>query len=336
MALQVIISGLSDKPNIGKMARAAATRIANTPGLSLFPNGFSAPEDEGKTVTIEGQDILLVGPQNDSILLEEFRKAHCIVDYSLPAVVNDNVDFFCNLGLPLVEGTTGGNRKALEERVKNSSIVAVIGENMGVPLAYFQHKMKTLSEQYPKALTGYTLDIFESHQATKGDTSGTAKSLVEKPDGTSGYFNILGIPYKVEQIRKERDPERQLKLGVPEAYLDGHGWHRYTFRRPQGHTDSGIQVFRELMQFVDSSKAFEDYETYPVIDSISTLVTRVSPDKTVQFTMQMTPDLFFIAHDVNGRAVYEVGTVMALFYAVRKQAAGKSGPRTVVDVAENE
>jgi 4-hydroxy-tetrahydrodipicolinate reductase len=54
------------------------------------------------------------------------------------------------------------------------------------------------------------------------DTSGTAKAMV-------GYFNQLGLSFSEGDIKKIRDPQVQKnELGVPETYLDGHGWHTYT------------------------------------------------------------------------------------------------------------
>jgi 4-hydroxy-tetrahydrodipicolinate reductase len=68
------------------------------------------------------------------------------------------------------------------------------------------------------------LEIKESHQQGKADTSGTAKAMI-------GYFNDLGIPFSKDQITMERDPGIQRsEWGVPEPYLSGHGWHTYALR----------------------------------------------------------------------------------------------------------
>jgi len=63
------------------------------------------------------------------------------------------------------------------------------------------------------------MDISESHQKNKADTSGTAKELV-------GYFQKLGLDFEVSNINKIRDPEVQKnEWGVAYAYLDGHASH---------------------------------------------------------------------------------------------------------------
>jgi 4-hydroxy-tetrahydrodipicolinate reductase len=66
------------------------------------------------------------------------------------------------------------------------------------------------------------LEIKESHQKGKADTSGTAKAMVR-------YFKQMGLDFSEDEIRKERDPEIQAaRWGIPQRYLAGHGWHTYT------------------------------------------------------------------------------------------------------------
>lgn len=45
--------------------------------------------------------------------------------------------------------------------------------------------LKYMSDRFPGAFSGYTLTVTESHQASKLDTSGTAKAMVE-------FFKKLG------------------------------------------------------------------------------------------------------------------------------------------------
>jgi 4-hydroxy-tetrahydrodipicolinate reductase len=74
---------------------------------------------------------------------------------------------------------------------------------------------------FPNLFQGYSLEIKESHQRGKADTSGTAKAM-------ASYFNQLGIPFSENDIIKERRPETQkTEWGIPEKYLQGHGWHTY-------------------------------------------------------------------------------------------------------------
>jgi 4-hydroxy-tetrahydrodipicolinate reductase len=144
------------------------------------------------------------------------------VDFTHPSAVNPNAEFYCQAGLPFVMGTTGGDRQKLMETVISSSIAAVIAPNMAKQIVGFQAMMEYAANTFPALFEGYTLEIKESHQDGKADTSGTAKAMVT-------YFNQLGVPFSEDQIIKIRNPEiQQTQLGIDEEYLTGHGWHTYT------------------------------------------------------------------------------------------------------------
>jgi 4-hydroxy-tetrahydrodipicolinate reductase len=148
------------------------------------------------------------------------------VDFTLPLAVNDNAEFYCRYELPFVMGTTGGDRALLEKTVLNSSISAVIAPNMAKQIVGFQAMMAYAAENFPGLFDGYSLEIRESHQKTKVDTSGTAKAMVT-------YFNKLGVDFAENNIIKIRDPEvQQHDWKIPEQYLDGHAWHTYTLDSP--------------------------------------------------------------------------------------------------------
>ena len=119
-------------------------------------------------------------------------------------------------------GTTGGDRKLLEKTVAASSIVAVIAPNMAKQIVGFQAMMAYAAKTFPNLFKGYSLQIRESHQKGKADTSGTAKAMVN-------YFNALGTPFGADEIVMERDPAAQrTEWGIPDEFLTGHGWHTYT------------------------------------------------------------------------------------------------------------
>ena len=82
--------------------------------------------------------------------------------------------------------------------------------------------MEYAADNFPHLFNGYALQIKESHQQGKADTSGTAKAMV-------GYFNKLGVSFSTDEIVMMRDPQEQkAQWGIPEQYLAGHGWHTYT------------------------------------------------------------------------------------------------------------
>jgi 4-hydroxy-tetrahydrodipicolinate reductase len=142
--------------------------------------------------------------------------------------VNTNGKFYCRHRLPFVMGTTGGDRDKLAQAVEASRIPAIISPNMAKQIVGFQAMMAHAAENFPGLFKGYSLEIRESHQQGKADTSGTAKAMV-------GYFNELGVPFDVADIDQERDPKRQKnEWGIPEEFLTGHGWHTYTLTSENG------------------------------------------------------------------------------------------------------
>ena len=92
----------------------------------------------------------------------------------------------------LVVGTTGGNRDPIVD-TSTVDIAAVIAPNMAKQIVGFQAMMAYAAETFPGLFAGYELDIRESHQKGKADTSGTAKAMV-------GYFNRMGIPFTSDRI----------------------------------------------------------------------------------------------------------------------------------------
>lgn len=52
----------------------------------------------------------------------------------------------------------------------------------------FQATMELMAQQFPGAFTGYNMQVVESHQRSKVDTSGTAKAIVQS-------FQNLGIDF---------------------------------------------------------------------------------------------------------------------------------------------
>ena len=58
----------------------------------------------------------------------------------------------------------------------------------------FQATMELMAQQFPGAFSGYKLEVVESHQRTKVDTSGTAKAIVAS-------FQELGVDFS--QVRPQ-------------------------------------------------------------------------------------------------------------------------------------
>ncbi len=217
--IKVMVNGIP-----GNMASNVARHVIADNRFKLIPHALTGQEITATEAVIDSQKIALIRPdqKEEAIATIQHNEEEFItVDFSHPSAVNSNAEFYCNHGLPFVMGTTGGDRNRLNETVAASMIVAVIAPNMAKQIVGFQAMMEYAADAFPNLFAGYSLDIKESHQKGKADTSGTAKAMV-------GYFNKLGIPFSAEQIKMERDPDAQIQLGVPEQHLLGHGWHTYT------------------------------------------------------------------------------------------------------------
>eukprot|EP00927_Polykrikos_kofoidii_P074998 TRINITY_DN71051_c0_g1_i1.p1 TRINITY_DN71051_c0_g1~~TRINITY_DN71051_c0_g1_i1.p1 ORF type:complete len:301 (-),score=70.24 TRINITY_DN71051_c0_g1_i1:149-1051(-) len=163
--------------------------------------------------------------------LEKMRDAYgerlVIVDFSHPSSVNVNADLYNAVGVAFVFGTTGGDRDALLKSTQDSGVYAVIAPNMSKQIVALQATMARMAQDFPGAFSGYSLAITESHQKTKADTSGTAKAMVAS-------FEKLGLDFKVDQIAKIREEDKQMAFGVPQSALSGHAFHTYALTSGDG------------------------------------------------------------------------------------------------------
>lgn len=218
--IKIMLNGLP-----GNVAAIIAGHLIADRRFHVLPFSLTGPEINTAAQQIGSTDIALVRPEaRESIILElkEKEGSFISIDFTVPTAVNSNARFYCDNGLPFVMGTTGGDRALLDETVRSSAVSAVIAPNMAKQIVGFQAMMAYAADHFPGLFAGYSLEIVESHQQGKIDTSGTAKAMV-------GYFSKLGIPFSEDQIIKIRDPQIQKgRLGVPEAHLGGHGWHTYT------------------------------------------------------------------------------------------------------------
>jgi len=213
----------------GNMASNVAKYVLEDGRFELVSYSLTGPEVMANEVVIGSREIALIRPDQKEeaiVAILKSERAFIIIDFTHPSAVNSNAEFYCKQELPFVMGTTGGDRGKLTQTVEGSNISAVIAPNMAKQIVGFQVMMKYVADTFPNLFAGYSLKIRESHQETKIDTSGTAKAMVE-------YFTKLGIPFSEGEIVMERNPNIQkTRLGVPEQYLGGHGWHTYTLVSP--------------------------------------------------------------------------------------------------------
>jgi 4-hydroxy-tetrahydrodipicolinate reductase len=217
--IKIMVNGLP-----GNVAVKVARHVLNDNRFDLVPYSLTGPEITEKEFILDGVRVNLVQPdkRDDAVSSIKALGAFISVDFTHPSAVNSNAEFYCTHSLPFVMGTTGGDRKKLNDTVAASSIPAVISPNMAKQIVGFQAMMEYAANTFPGLFKGYSLEIRESHQKGKADTSGTAKAMV-------GYFNKLGCGFSEDEIIQERDPEVQKnEWGVPDDYLKGHAWHTYT------------------------------------------------------------------------------------------------------------
>ncbi len=222
--IKVIVNGLP-----GNMANKAAEHILDDSSCVLLPHAMTGPDITEAETSVGSVRVALATPDKRQALIDTVKEQQgnfICVDYTHPSAVNDNASFYCENGIPFVMGTTGGDRQALNEAVEASGTAAVIAPNMAKQIVAFQAMMEYAAETFPGVFDGYSLNIQESHQKGKADTSGTAKAMVK-------YFNKMGLPFAEDDITQERDPLSQKeKWKIPEEYLTGHAWHTYTITSP--------------------------------------------------------------------------------------------------------
>jgi 4-hydroxy-tetrahydrodipicolinate reductase len=221
--------------------------------------------------------VKLIAPEAAKAALEEAKKAYenlVIIDFTHPSAVNSNSELYCAAGVPWVMGTTGGDREKMMQVTRDSGCYAVIAPNMAKQIVALQATMERMAKDFPGAFSGYTLEVTESHQKTKADTSGTAKAMVDS-------FSKLGLDFKVDDIKKLRDDDSQKAFGVPEDHLNGHAFHTYTLKSGDGsvefqfkHNVCGRLTYSEgvvdAVKFLAAQKAKgESQKVYSMIDVLS-------------------------------------------------------------------
>ncbi len=218
--IKVMINGVP-----GNVAVNTALFAIDDPRFEVVPFSMTGPEIEDSECEVKGVKIALVKPGERDEIIGKIKADHgpfITIDYTHPTAVNSNGEFYADNRLPFVMGTTGGDRELLVAKVESSDIPAVIAPNMAKQIVGLQAMMEYAAENFKGLFNDYTLDIKESHQNGKADTSGTAKAI-------AASFNELGIDFNVSDIAKERDPYVQKEIwGVPDEFIGGHAWHTYT------------------------------------------------------------------------------------------------------------
>lgn len=252
--IRVMVNGMP-----GPMATAAAEACLRK-GLKLSPVAMTGPDIQPCTITVSDSlsekksDVRLIpSTETEEIesAIEGLKTAGgpnslLAIDYTHPSAVNDNALFYVKNDLPFVMGTTGGDREKLMADVQGANHFAVIAPNMGKQIVAMQLALEELASKYPAAFEGYKLEVVESHQKTKADTSGTAKAVIDS-------LKILSVAnFEYDDIEMIRDDDKAQAFGVPADAMKGHAFHTYTLTSPDGsvqfqlkHNVSGRTIYAE-------------------------------------------------------------------------------------------
>ena len=168
------------------------------------------------------------------------------IDFTHPSAVNGNAEWYVKHSLPFVMGTTGGDRAALEATVDAARTYCVIAPNMAKQIVALQAALERMAAAFPGSFGGYTLSVAESHQATKADTSGTAKAISAHLAKLTGE----AAEWSDERIERVREPAAQAAGGgpshrgvspVPDAALGGHAFHTYSMLSADGQVEFQVR-----------------------------------------------------------------------------------------------
>lgn len=237
----IILSGLP-----GKMITLIADSIPiGENSQYIFPKfALTGPNQLFSFCSARGFEFLLVPPKDHELYLNSFSSEDVVaIDFSQPDAVNRNAELYCKHKIPFIMGTTGGDRKKLEQTVIDSGNIAVIAPNMAYPVVLMQAMLEWASEEFPGALKDFDQHIVESHQSAKKDVSGTALNIsrnyldkIAKPLNLPENLKVediekLGIK-NVESIRSVAD---QISIfGLPPEHWHGHGLHTYNLSNADG------------------------------------------------------------------------------------------------------
>jgi 4-hydroxy-tetrahydrodipicolinate reductase len=254
--LRVMVNGMP-----GPMAVAAAQACLRR-GLSLAPCAITGPDVAPQTITVVDEDTghftdvkLIPSTMKDEIkwsidgLKSSLGTFNLLaIDFTHPSAVNSNGEFYVANAIPFVMGTTGGDREKLIQVCNDAGHFCVIAPNMGKQIVAMQKALDDLASQYPGSFGGYQINVIESHQKTKADTSGTAKAVVQSLKRLSGDESF-STETDIEMLRTDAD---SLEFGVPSQHLGGHAFHTYTLTSPDKsvqfalkHNVSGRRIYAE-------------------------------------------------------------------------------------------
>jgi len=210
--IPVFVSGLP-----GRMATLVAGQLAQNEHFDLSRYAMTSARHRRTVQQYGERRVYLV-----DYCPFDLQSGTIAVDFTTSQSAPVNVIHYTSLDIPFVMGTTvtEEDRREIEKMVRKSQICAVIAPNMDMEVVSRQMEIDEMVESCPFFFWGATFQIAESHQASKVGVSGTARAFQEQLERHGAVMS--------EEIISIRDPERQRKLGVPDKFLEGHGYHFVT------------------------------------------------------------------------------------------------------------
>jgi 4-hydroxy-tetrahydrodipicolinate reductase len=242
---RIILSGMPGKMCLEILALAQSAAWKDR--VCVAPFALASPRQAGRSINLNsGTRLDLLTPADLPAALQQHEIPNpLVIDYTAPGCALENIGHYGRAGVPFVMGTTGFDGAEARRLVEAGGITAVIAPNMAVPIVLIRAALANIAEKFPQALNDWTLEIRESHQATKKDVSGTAKAFLP-------FLEALGARAGDPPIVSLRDPASQQAAGISSEYANGHGWHWYQLTSPDGtvalelsHKVNGRAVYAE-------------------------------------------------------------------------------------------
>ena len=197
----------------------------------------------------------------------------------------------------------------------------------------FQATMEMMAENFPGAFSGYKLEVIESHQRNKVDTSGTAKAVVASFQQLGLSFQEVGLAPSCRQARALPHPHIcpsywqgsmladegcsahvQPSCSAPVMLPSAVGTQQLVGVQKDIRKVRDASQQKSEMGVPDAAIGGHAFHTYRL----------KSPDDSVAFEFQ---------HNVCGRQIYAEGTVdAALFLAQQIKSHSKQKVFNMVDV----
>jgi len=293
----------------GKLGEAVLVGLDKL-GVKLYQFAYNGPCDDIMTNTYGKQIVTIVDSSElkniseqgyKKVLLQAIHRTVSHIIVTLPGkILEQDIDFLLRLGIPLIICSTGYNENIIRQKTIKAGVTVVMSQNMVLTIIALWNIIKNL-QKAPGQIRVY---LRESHQPPKADVSGSGvttlelcrekdfivdfdKSAVEfekGKDGSCGCFTWL------------REEESQIYLGVPEEFLDGHGYHTFRFECP---CSTSQELDDYMRDFYDSLKELEK-------DSV---------EGVFKFHVSLTRRGIVVTHNINGRGIYPFGIYECMKHA---------------------